>query len=161
VTISITTLKRELSRKLEPRTSVPKKRLETVELISENEIPVGVNLAPIIPGLNDEEIPAILKAASNAGAFWAGSVLLRLPYAVKELFVEWLQRNYPEKESKIINRIKDVRGGKLSESGFGRRLMGEGKVAEAIHRLFKINCEKYGLNKRKVMPVQTFLQGKK
>jgi len=150
VTISITTLNRNLSRKLEPRTSVPKKRIETIELMAKNNIPVGINLAPIIPGLNDEEIPSILKAASFAGAIWAGNVMLRLPYKIKELFIEWLHRNYPEKAFKIINRIKDTRGGKLSETEFGKRLSGEGEIAEAIHKLFKINCEKYGLNKRKV-----------
>ena len=151
VTISVTTLNRDLSRKLEPRTSVPKKRLETVEIMSKNNVPVGINLAPIIPGLNDEEIPAILKAASEAGAIWAGRVMLRLPYSVKELFLEWLHRNYPEKESKLINRIKEIRGGKLSETEFGKRMSGEGKLAEAIHKLFKINCVKYGLNKQRII----------
>jgi len=150
VTISITTLNRELSRRLEPRTSVPKKRFETVEIIARNNIPVGINLAPIIPGLNDEEIPSILKTASEAGAIWAGRVMLRLPYSVKELFLEWLKRNYPEKESKILNRIHEIRSGKLSETEFGKRMRGEGELAEAIHKLFDINCEKYGLNKQRI-----------
>lgn len=146
VTISITSLSRELSRKLEPRTSVPSKRFETVKLFSDNNIPVGVNLAPIIPGLNDEEIPALIKASSEAGALWAGRTILRLPWAVKELFLEWLHRNLPEKESKILNRIKDTRGGKLSNHDFGTRLAGEGEIASAIHKLFKMNCKKYDLN---------------
>ncbi|MEO8514606.1 MAG: PA0069 family radical SAM protein, partial [Ignavibacteria bacterium] len=147
VVISITTLKRDLSRKLEPRTSVPSKRIETVEKLSLAGIPTGVNVAPIIPGLNDEEIPAILKAASEAGAKTAGRVMLRLPYSVKELFNEWLERNYPEKASKIINRIRDIRGGELSNHEFGTRMRGEGEYAKHIHDLFKAMCNKYGLNK--------------
>jgi DNA repair photolyase len=145
--ISITTMKRELSRKLEPRTSVPGKRFETVEKLAAAGIPVGVNVAPIIPGLNDEEIPAILKEASQHGARSAGRVMLRLPYSVKDLFFEWLERNYPEKASKIINRIREIRGGELSSKEFGKRMSGEGKYAEHIHDLFKKCCSKYGLNK--------------
>lgn len=147
VVISITTLKRELSRKMEPRTSVPSKRLETVEKLAAAGIPVGVNTAPIIPGLNDEEIPAILKAAAERGARSAGKVMVRLPHSVKELFNEWLMRVYPEKASKIINRIKDIRRGELSSAEFGKRMRGEGQYAEQIHRLFKTCCSRYGLNK--------------
>jgi len=145
--ISITTLKRELSRKMEPRTSVPAKRLETIEMLASAGIPVGVNVAPIIPGLNDEEIPAILKAAAERGAKTAGRVMVRLPYSVKALFDEWLKRVYPEKASKIINRIKDIRGGELSNAEFGTRMRGEGEYALHIHSLFKTCCNKYGLNK--------------
>lgn len=145
--ISVTTLKRDLSRKLEPRTSVPSKRLETIEKLASAGIPVGVNVAPIIPGLNDEEIPAILKAAADSGAKTAGRVILRLPYSVKELFTEWITRNYPEKASKILTRIKDVRSGELSNAEFGTRMRGEGKYAEHIHDLFKKSCNRYGLNK--------------
>ena len=145
--VSITTLNRELSRRMEPRTSVPSKRLETIEKLASAGIPVGVNTAPIIPGLNDEEIPAILKAASESGAASAGMVMLRLPYSIKDLFNEWLQRTYPEKATKIINRIKDIRGGELSSHEFGSRFKGEGKYAEHVHQLFKTMCKKYGLNK--------------
>lgn len=150
VVISITTLKRELSRKLEPRTSVPLKRLETIYKLSSNGIPAGVNVAPIIPGLNDEEIPAILKAASENGAKFAGRTIVRLPYSVKELFLDWLERNYPEKASKIINRIREVRNGELSSPEFGKRMTGEGVYAEHIHDLFRKSCNKYGLNKEKI-----------
>lgn len=150
VTISVTTLNRELSRKLEPRTSVPKKRLETIEILAKNGIPVGINLAPVIPGLNDEEIPSILKLSSERGASWAANEMLRLPYSVKDLFIEWLNRNYPEKVSKIINRIKEIRSGKISESEFGKRLTGEGELADAIHKIFDLSCQKYGLNKQKI-----------
>ncbi len=148
--ISITTLHRELSRKLEPRTSVPVKRLETISKLSSEGIPIGVNVAPIIPGLNDEEIPAILKAAAECGAVFAGRTILRLPYSIKDLFIEWLERNYPEKASRILNRIKEVRGGELSSAEFGKRMRGEGKYAEHIHQLFKTCCNRYGLNKEKI-----------
>lgn len=150
VVISITTLKRELSRKLEPRTSVPIKRLETIEKLSSAGIPVGVNAAPIIPGLNDEEIPAILKASAERGAVTAGRTIVRLPYSVKELFIDWVNRNYPEKASKILTRIKDVRNGELSSPEFGKRLVGEGKYAEHIHDLFRKSYKKYGLNKERI-----------
>ena len=148
--ISITTMNRELSRKLEPRTSVPSVRFDVLEKLSNAGIPVGVNVAPVVPGLNDEEIPAILKEASERGARFAGHVMLRLPFSVKELFLEWLNRNYPEKASKIINRIHDVRNGELSDAKFGSRMSGEGQIAYSIHRLFKITCEKHGLNKHKI-----------
>jgi DNA repair photolyase len=149
VTISITSLNKSLISKMEPRTSVPIKRLETIEKLSENNIPVGVNLAPIIPGLNDEEIPAILEEASRRGAQYAGCIILRLPYSVKDLFVQWLFDEFPERANKIINRIKDIRGGKLNHSEFGQRFKGEGEFAETIKNLFEISCKKYGLNKRK------------
>lgn len=148
VTISITSLNKELIRKMEPRTSTPVKRLETIEVLAKNNIPVGVNVAPIIPGLTDEEIPNILKAASERGAGHAGHVMLRLPYSVKELFVQWVKNEFPERANKIINRIKEIRGGKLNQSEFGKRFSGEGEVADTIHEFFKISCKKYGLNKR-------------
>ena len=150
VVISITTLNRDLSRKLEPRTSVPSVRFDTIEKLAKAGITVGINVAPVIPGLTDEEIPALLKEASKRGASFAGHVMMRLPYSVKELFVDWLNRNYPEKASKIINRIHEVRGGKMSDSEFKIRMSGTGKIAESIHRLFKISCDKYGLNSKHI-----------
>ena len=148
VTITITSLDKLLISKLEPRTSVPSKRLETILKLAENKVPVGVNIAPVIPGLNDEEIPLILKAASEMGAEYAGYILLRLPYAVKDLFINWLNYEFPLKANKIINRIKDIRGGKLNNSEFGKRFSGEGEFAETIKRLFSLSCKKYGFNRR-------------
>jgi DNA repair photolyase len=151
VVISITTLNRDLSRKLEPRTSVPKKRLETISVLASAGIPTGVNIAPVIPGLNDNEIPLILKAASENGAIFAGHIMLRLPYSVKELFLNWLKLNLPDKSSRIINRIHEIRGkDRLNESNFGTRFSGTGKYAEMIHELFRTSCEKFKLNKRKL-----------
>lgn len=145
--LSITSLDPELTRVMEPRTSSPAKKLEAIELLASNGIPVGVNIAPVIPGLNDEEIPAILKEAAARGARSAGKIMLRLPYAVKPLFLDWLTRNLPDRAPKIINRIKDVRGGELSDARFGNRMSGDGEIADAIKQLFNIHCEKYGLNK--------------
>lgn len=169
VTVSITTLNRELSRNLEPRTSVPKKRLETVYKLASAGIPTGVNVAPIIPGLNDEEIPAILKAAAENGAKHAGHVMVRLPYSVKELFTDWITRNYPEKASRIINRIHEIRNGQLNNAEWGKRFSGEGVYADHVHDLFEKLCNKLGLNKerrrlrtdlfRKITPGQEELFG--
>ncbi len=146
VTLSITTLNKELAHKMEPRTSSPEMRLETIRALTKNGIPTGVNIAPIIPGLNDREIPNILKEASAMGAIHAGKIMLRLPFAVKELFLEWIDRELPEKASKIINSIKEVRGGKLNSSEWEKRFTGEGKLADTIHKLFHITCRKYGLS---------------
>jgi DNA repair photolyase len=150
VIISVTTLDNHLSRIMEPRTSAPHKRLETIEVLAKNGIPVGVNAAPIIPGLNDAEIPAILKAAAERGATHAGHTIVRLSYALKDLFVDWVQRHFPEKAPKIINRIREVRGGKLSESEFGTRMTGEGEYADSIHQLFESSCKRYRLNEQRL-----------
>ncbi|MBI4546676.1 MAG: PA0069 family radical SAM protein [Ignavibacteriae bacterium] len=146
-TISITSFDDELIRKMEPRTSAPYKRLETIETLATHGIPVGVNTAPIIPGLNDKEMPTILKEAAARGAKFAGYVMLRLPGAVEQLFLDWLQRELPDRASKIINRIKEVRGGKLNDPRWGSRFRGEGEIAQTIRDLFHLSCEKYGLNK--------------
>lgn len=148
VTISVTSLDKELARKMEPRASSPEMRLKTVKALAENGIPVGVNLAPIIPGLNDKEIPSILKEASERGAGSAGYIVLRLPFAVKDLFIDWLKREFPLKAAKIISSIKSIRGGQLNSSEWGVRFRGEGEIAETIENLFKISTRKYGLNKR-------------
>jgi DNA repair photolyase len=148
VLISITSLDPNLVRVMEPRTSTPVKRLEAIQVLAENTIPVGVNAAPIIPGLNDEELPSILEKASARGATSAGYILVKLPGEVKSIFLDWLHRELPERESKIVNRLREVRGGKLSDSRFGTRMRGEGKVAETIEELFRLTCKKYHLNER-------------
>lgn len=148
VMISITSLDDALIRKMEPRTSTPSKRLKAIEELAKNGIRVGVNAAPIIPGLTDQEVPAILKAAADHGAQSAGYILLRLPGAVKPLFLDWLEREIPTRVSKIINRIRDTRQGELSSAQFGTRLKGEGEIAEAINTLFHIHARKHNLAKR-------------
>lgn len=150
VTLSITSFDGELIRKMEPRTSTPHKRLETIETLAANGIPVGVNVAPIIPGLTDEEMPSILKEAAARGAKFAGYVMLRLPGAVEELFLDWLKRELPDRAPKILNRIKDMRGGELNDSRWGIRMKGEGEYAKMIKELFVLNCKKYGLNKEDI-----------
>ena len=150
VTISVTTLDQNLARRMEPRTSPPLKRLETIELLSSRGIPVSVNAAPIIPGLNDVEIPSILKAASERGAKGAGYLIVRLPFAVKDLFLDWLKREMPDKASRIENRIRSVRDGKLSTSEFGVRMSVTGQIAETIEQLFNSAVDRNNLNRVRV-----------
>jgi len=145
IMISITSLDERLIRKMEPRTSTPVNRLRTIQELAKNTIPVGVNAAPIIPGLTDEEIPAILKAAADHGATSAAYILVRLPGPVEPLFLDWLRRELPERASKIINRIRDTRKGSISDSRFGSRMRGEGEIADAINRLFTIHAHKHNL----------------
>ena len=151
VCLSVTTLDKELARRMEPRTSSPERRLQVIEKFANEKIPVGVNIAPVIPGLNDEEIPAILKEASARGAMFAGHIMLRLPYAVKDLFLQWLKTEFPDRERKIINKIMEMRDGKLNESEFGTRFSAKGELAETIHSLFELSCKKYGLNGKKAV----------
>lgn len=154
VIISVTTLKSELQKIMEPRTSIPERRLQTIETLAANEIPVGVNVAPIIPGLTDEEVPSILKAASERGAKSAGRVILRLPFAVKDLFANFVKENFPDRAGKILNRIMELHGGKLYDSSWGKRLTGEGEWADTISKIFHTNCTKYNLNKERI-PLST------
>jgi len=145
VLISITTLDGDLARILEPRTSHPERRLEAIRQLRAAGIPAGVMVAPVIPGLTDHEIPQIVQSAANAGAQYAGHTMLRLPYSVKDLFVDWLERYLPDRKDKILNRIKAVRGGKLNDSRFYERMRGEGIFAEQIHDIFKLACRKAGI----------------
>ncbi len=145
VVLSITTLDQELARTMEPRTATPKLRLGAVRALAMAGIPVTVNVAPIIPGLNDEEIPAILASAAEHGASAASYTILRLPGAVEGLFLGWLEREMPARASKIITRIRDMRGGALHEGRFGKRMRGEGEFAGTIRQLFQVYCRKYGL----------------
>jgi DNA repair photolyase len=147
VNISVTTLDAELARELEPRTSPPAKRLAAIRELSDAGVGVCALLAPIIPGLNDEEIPAILAAAREAGATSASYVLLRLPLAVEPIFRDWLQRHVPDKRARVEARIRDTRGGKLSDSQFGRRHRGEGVYAEQIAATFKVFAHKLGFSR--------------
>ena len=144
VFISVTTLDTELRRILEPRTSPPAARLAAITALAKAGIPTGVLVAPVIPGLTDHEIPAVLAAAASAGASFAAHTILRLPYAVAPLFEEWLTRHLPEKKDKVLHRIRALRRGKLNNSEFGLRMRGEGIFAEQIARLFDVACRKAG-----------------
>ena len=145
VFISLTTLDTELRKVMEPRTSPPAVRLAAVETLSQARIPVGVLVAPVIPGLTDHEMPSIIAAAVHAGAQFAGHVVLRLPHAVAPLFEQWLTRHFPARKEKVLNRIRAIRGGKLNDPRFGSRMSGEGIFAEQIASLFAVACRKAGI----------------
>lgn len=147
VLISITSLEPSLSRILEPRASQPRQRVEALQLLRDNGIPAGVMVAPMVPAINDHEIPAILKAAADAKAVFAGTTVVRLPYAVKEIFSEWLERHFPDRKEKVLHRLESMRGGKLNDSKFHSRMRGEGPFAEQIQRLFKMYVNKLGLDR--------------
>lgn len=146
VFISITTLDAQLARDMEPRTSVPLARLRAISLLAEAGIPVGVMVAPVIPGLNDSEIPSILDAANHAGAVTAGYVLLRLPLTVAPVFTEWLERTQPLKSERVLGRIRATRGGKLNDAAWGERMVGTDVLAEQIHKMFQLFKQRYKLD---------------
>lgn len=148
VYLSVTTLDNSLRKLLEPRTSPPARRLEAIERLREAQIPVGVLVAPVIPALNEAEIPAILNAAARAGAEFAGYVTLRLPYGVKNLFEEWLTQYFPERKERILHRIRAMRGGELNSSEFGSRMQGEGIFAQNLAALFAISRRKAGISEK-------------
>ena len=145
VYVSITSLDPHLSAKLEPRASSPQRRLDAVRTLSTAGVPAGVLMAPIIPGLNDIEAPALLAAAKEAGARWAGFVPLRLPFGVADLFQAWLTTHYPERKDKILNAIRDMRGGRLNDPNFTTRMRGSGPRAEQLAQLFRLARQRVGL----------------
>lgn len=146
--ISITTLDPELARAMEPRTSIPSARLRAVQMLSEAGVPTEVMVAPIIPGLNDSEIPAILEAAKSAGAMAASSILLRLPLTVEPVFREWLGRTQPSKLEKIEGLIRETRGGKMSNSEWKKRMTGTGPIAEQVRSLFRVFVQRFKLDQK-------------
>ena len=148
VFISVTTLDRDLCGRMEPRASQPGLRLDAIRVLKEAGIPVGVLMAPVIPGLTDHEVPAVLAAAAEAGADCAGYSLLRLPFAVKDLFARWLEENFPERKDKVLNRIRETRGGKLNDPSFNTRNKGQGIFAEQVETLFQAACRRHGLTRR-------------
>lgn len=148
VFLSLTTLDAQLARDMEPRTSIPPARLRAITTLAEAGVPVGVMLAPIIPGLNDSEVPAILEAARDAGATAAGYVLLRLPLTVEPVFIEWLERTQPLKAEKVLGRVRETRGGKLNNSTWGERMVGTGEIADQIKKVFRLFRQKHGLDRK-------------
>ncbi len=141
---SINTLDTRLCGKLEPRTSRPERRLEAIRRLAEAGIPVGVLLAPIIPALMDHEIPQILEAAYQAGARFASYIVLRLPHGVKDILTDWLQTHYPERAFKVLQRLRELRGGQLYRSEFGERMLGQGIYARQIEQLFRTTYHRLG-----------------
>ncbi len=144
VCLSITTLDTDLRKVMEPRTSPPQARLNAIRKLAEAGVPVAVNVAPIIPGLTDHEMPAILKAAREAGAVAAGFTVVRLPYANAGLFEKWLETHFPDRKEKVLNRIKAMRGGKLYDAQWGKRMRGEGIFADQIEMMFEVARRKAG-----------------
>ncbi len=151
---SITTLDPTLARRMEPRAAHPSRRLEAVATLAAAGVPVGVMIGPVLPGLNDAEIPRILQAAAEAGATSASWVLLRLPQPVDDLFVRWLDEHYPERKAKVLSHIRGVRAGRLSDATFGRRQRGQGEYATQIAALFDVAARRHGLD-RGLPPLST------
>jgi len=145
VRLSVTTLDEDLRRVMEPRAPTADRRLDAIARLREAGIPVGVLVAPVIPGLTEHEIPRILEAAAAAGADRASWVLLRLPHGVEELFAEWLDRHFPDRKAKILSRLRDTRGGKLYDPAFGARMRGEGPYAAHLRELFRVAARRHGL----------------
>jgi DNA repair photolyase len=146
VCCSITTLDADLARRMEPRAAQPAKRLEAVAGLAAANIPVAVLIGPVIPGLNDSEIPRILAAAAGAGACSAAWVLLRLAKPIDELFVRWLGEHFPDRKQRVLHRIQDTRAGRLSDTTFGRRKRGQGEYATQIAALFDAAARRHGLH---------------
>ncbi len=145
VCVSVTTLDADLARVMEPRTSTPANRLEAIKALSDAGVPVRVLVAPIIPALTDHEVPSIIQAAVDAGAEYAGYTVVRLPYGVSELFEGWLEEHFPDRKKKVLNRIRDIRGGRLNDPNFGTRMRGEGVFAEQIRSMFQLACRRSGV----------------
>lgn len=156
VVLSVTSLRNEIQRSLEPRASSPGRRLGAIRVLADAGIPVGVNVAPVIPGLTDHELPAILEAAADAGATFASYILLRLPHGVKEIFTEWLENHAPDRKDKVLSRLRDLRGGKLYDARYAVRGRGEGPFADQIRDLFHVTRTKLGLDRSPALSVAAF-----
>jgi DNA repair photolyase len=157
VSISVTTLDPVLQRAMEPRAPRPELRLRAIEALARAGVPVGVLVAPIVPGLTDHEVPRILEAAAAAGATHAGRVVLRLPHATKEIFEEWLERHFPARREKVLSRLRALGGGRLYDSRFGVRQRGTGPFAEQIDALFEMGVRRAGMqNERPHLSMQRF-----
>jgi len=145
VFVSVTTLDPDLARTMEPRTSTPSNRLAAIQSLAEAGVPVGVLVAPVVPGLTDHELPRIIEAAAGAGARFAGYVVLRLPYGVATLFESWLEEHFPDRKKKVLNKVRDIRDGKLNDPNFKTRMKGSGAYAEQVRSLYAIACKKNGI----------------
>ncbi len=150
VYLSITSLDSELAGKLEPRASRPLHRLRAIRELTAAGVPVGVMVAPVIPGLNDHEVPAILEAAAAAGATHAGYLVMRLPYGVKDVFLRWLDDHAPSKKERVLARVRELRGGQLNVSTWGERMRGDGIFADQLADLFAVSARRQGLNRDRV-----------
>ncbi len=155
VYVSVTTLDPRLSAAMEPRASSPARRLAAVSALAAAGVPVGVLMAPVIPGLTDHEIPAVVAAAAAAGAMAVGHIPLRLPMAVAGLFTDWLDRHCPDRRDKVLNRVRDLRGGRLNDPRFGHRMRGTGVWADQMRAMFDVASRRAGLAGRRLPDVST------
>lgn len=143
VSLSIPTLQEEIRRKMEPRTSSSSNKIKALEILSENKIPTGIMVAPVIPGLTSDESLTILKTVSEAGAQKVGYALVRLNDTVEPVFINWLEAHFPDRAQKVLNLIRSMRGGNLGDKRFHERYRGEGNIAEMIHQTFALGKRKY------------------
>ena len=158
VNVSVTSLDRELQRVLEPRTTSAQGRLDAIGQLRAAKIPVGVMVAPIIPGLTDHEVPKILDACAKAGAQFVGYTIVRLPWAVAPLFEHWLEEHFPDRKQKVLRRIRRLRGNRLNNSQWHTRMTGEGIFAEQIASMFKVGCRRAGIGARPTLSCESFLR---
>lgn len=143
VNVSITSLNEQLRQKLEPRTVTATGRLAVIQKLSEQGIPVRVMAAPIIPGLNSNEVSNIIKAAADRGALAAGFTMVRLNGSIAEIFSDWIYKAFPDRADKVLNMIRSCHDGKLNDSDYGRRMSGEGNIAQSIHQMFRMACNRF------------------
>jgi DNA repair photolyase len=152
--LSVTTLDRDLARKMEPRASTPARRLRAIRRLTDAGVPSGAMVAPVIPGLNDTEMEAILAAVADAGGLYAGYILLRLPLEVKEIFVDWLHKTYPHRAKKVLNLLKQTRNGRLYDPSFGTRMRGTGLFATLLGKRFDRAVKEHGFNRHEWQPAR-------
>lgn len=155
VCVSVTTLDRKLANRLEPRAASPAKRIETIRALSEAGVHTGVMAAPMIPGLNDQELETILQTARQAGAHMASYILLRLPLEIKDLFVEWLETHAPDKAQHVMSLVHQTRGGRAYTSEFGQRMRGTGEYASLLKRRFDVANRRLGFDVRERFELDT------
>ena len=146
VTLTVTTLDHSISMKMEPRTSAPARRLLAIKRLTEAGIPVNVNVAPVIPFLTDSELESILEAAAAHGAVSAAYTLIRLPWEVRPIFKEWLEKHFPLKAEHVMSRIRDMRDGRENDPEFGSRMVGKGTLAELLRQRFHKAVKRFGLD---------------
>ena len=160
VGVSITTLDNDLKTKLEPRTASPGARLRMLRELTAARVPVGIMMAPVIPFINDQEIETVVHRARDAGAEFAGYVMLRLPYEVKDLFIEWLREHYPLKAEHVMSRVREMRGGKAYQAQWGTRMRGQGVYADLIAKRFELARRRHGLDvSRRALRTDLFRRG--
>ena len=148
VAISVTSLDRKLARSMEPRAATPERRIGAIKALAGAGVPVTVMFAPAIPGLNDHELEAVLERAAEAGASGAGYVALRLPLEIKDLFEEWLATDYPDRAARVMSLVRQMRGGAAYDSEWGKRMTGEGPIAQLMSHRFRAAKRRLGLDAR-------------